>query len=58
MKNAIAALDPEANLPEEEKARLAAIDSMTLYELMQSSPFYDSDIQFERDRSPMRDIGL
>jgi Arc/MetJ-type ribon-helix-helix transcriptional regulator len=55
---AVKALDPEASLPAEERARRAAIRSKSLFELMQESPFYGSDIEFERDRSPMRDVGF
>jgi len=55
---ALGSLDPEAFLPEEERARRASLRSKSLFQLMQESPFYDADIEFERDRTPMRDVDL
>jgi Arc/MetJ-type ribon-helix-helix transcriptional regulator len=55
---AVHSLDPEAALPPEEKARRATIRSKSLFELMQESPLVGLNIEFERDRSPMRDINL
>ncbi len=55
---AVRALDPEAALPEEERARRAAIRSMSLAELLAEYPWAGADLDIERDRSPMRDIDL
>ena len=55
---ALRTLDAEAFLSEEEHAGRATLRSKSLFQLMQESPLYDLDIEFERDRSPMRDIDL
>ena len=55
---ALSTLDDEAFLPEEERARRATLRSKSLFQLMQESPLYGLNIEFERDRSPMRDIDL
>jgi Arc/MetJ-type ribon-helix-helix transcriptional regulator len=55
---ALSSIDDEALLPEEEKARRAKIRSTSLLQLMQESPLYGLDIEFERDRSPMRELDL
>jgi Arc/MetJ-type ribon-helix-helix transcriptional regulator len=58
LEAAVNSLDPEATLPEEEKARRAVIRSKSLFELMQDSPMVGLNIEFERDRTPMRDINF
>jgi hypothetical protein len=54
----ITALDPESVLRLQERERRAAIRAKSFAQLMQESPFYGLDIEFERDRSPMREIDL
>ena len=55
---ALRTLNGKALLSDEEEARRAVIRSKSLFQLMQESPLYGLDIEFERDRSPMRDIDL
>jgi Arc/MetJ-type ribon-helix-helix transcriptional regulator len=55
---AVSSLAKEEILSEEEKRRRAHIRSKSLYELMQESPLYGNEVEFERDRSPLRDIEL
>ncbi len=55
---AVRSLASEEVLPEEEKLRRAHIRSKSLFQLMQESPLYGNEIEFERDRSPMRDLEL
>jgi len=55
---AVNSLAKEETLLEEEKRRRAQIRSQSLFELMQGSPLYGNEIEFERDRSPLRDLNL
>ena len=55
---ALTSFDAETFLNDEEKSRLAAIRSKSLLEVMQQSPFRNLDVEFERDRSPMREFDL
>jgi Arc/MetJ-type ribon-helix-helix transcriptional regulator len=55
---AVSSLATDEALPEEEQRRRSHIRSKTLYELMQESPLYGNEIEFERDRLPLRDIEL
>jgi hypothetical protein len=55
---AVTSLANEESLPNEEKVRRATIRSKTLFELMQESPLCGSGVEFDRDRSSLRDIDL
>jgi Arc/MetJ-type ribon-helix-helix transcriptional regulator len=55
---AFATLQEPAQVSLSEKARLLHEKYPTLYDLMQASPFRDLDIEFPRDRTPLRDIEL
>lgn len=55
---ALKLLTGEEALSPEEKERRAKIRSMSLFELMQSSPLYGTEIEFERDQTPLRDLDL
>lgn len=50
------AIEVDDTLSEEEDHRRAQIRSKSLFELMQESPLFDNEIEFERDRSPLRDL--
>jgi Arc/MetJ-type ribon-helix-helix transcriptional regulator len=53
---AVSSLVRDETILEEETSRRAGIRSKSLFELMQDSPLYGNEIEFERDRSPLRDI--
>ena len=55
---AVNSLANEETLLEEEKRRRVQIRSQSLFELMQGSPLYGNEVEFERDRSPLRDLNL
>ena len=55
---AVSSLLREETMLEGETSRRAGIRSKSLFELMQDSPMYGNEIEFERDRTPLRDIDL
>ncbi len=55
---AVTSLANDDSLSQEEKDRRASIRSKSLFELMQESPLFGTDVEFERDRSPLRGIDL
>jgi Arc/MetJ-type ribon-helix-helix transcriptional regulator len=55
---AVSSLSTGEAMPEAEKRRRADIRSKSLFELMQESPLFGDEIEFERDRLPLRDIEL
>jgi len=55
---AVNSLANEETLLEEEKRRRVQIRSQSLFVLMQGSPLYGNEVEFERDRSPLRDLNL
>jgi Arc/MetJ-type ribon-helix-helix transcriptional regulator len=55
---AVSSLVREGSLQKEESYRRTADRSKSLFELMQESPLYGSEIEFDRDRSALRDLDL
>ena len=53
---AVSSLANDGTLHKDEATRGAHLRSKSLFQLMQESPLYGNEVEFERDRSPLRDI--